>query len=201
MRYDNTLQLLASSQSIPFQYQSICQVIILCFEEDPYVHWMPSGQVKINVNWEENFHENWTFVTLQQILALKKECHMELKHKVKKKRKVQQSLTIFYVGFVVLRALGMKSSIFWDIITPCSLLKVNRCFGGTFRLHLQNWRTSQARNQHDTGSKQSYLLPASCWFLAWLILQSWKWRRNVPPKHELTFIGLHIPRHILFIFS
>jgi hypothetical protein len=30
----------------------------------------------------------------------------------------------------------MKSSVFWDI-TPCSLLKVNRRFGGTCRLHLQ----------------------------------------------------------------
>jgi hypothetical protein len=31
----------------------------------------------------------------------------------------------------------MKSTIFWDI-TPCSLLSVNRSFGGTYRLHLQS---------------------------------------------------------------
>jgi hypothetical protein len=30
----------------------------------------------------------------------------------------------------------MLSSVFWDI-TPCSPLKVSRCFGGTCRLHLQ----------------------------------------------------------------
>jgi hypothetical protein len=30
----------------------------------------------------------------------------------------------------------MDSAIFWDT-TPCNLLKANRCFGGTFRLHLQ----------------------------------------------------------------
>jgi hypothetical protein len=30
----------------------------------------------------------------------------------------------------------MKSAILWDI-TPCSPLKVNQRFGGTYRLHLQ----------------------------------------------------------------
>jgi hypothetical protein len=39
----------------------------------------------------------------------------------------------------------MKSSIFWDI-TKCSPLKVNRRIGGTYRLHLQSRRISQARN-------------------------------------------------------
>jgi hypothetical protein len=33
----------------------------------------------------------------------------------------------------------MKSIIFWDV-TPCSLLSCNRCFGGTYRLHLQSRR-------------------------------------------------------------
>jgi hypothetical protein len=40
----------------------------------------------------------------------------------------------------------IKSTIFWDI-TRCSPLNVNRSFGGTYRLHLQNRRISQARNQ------------------------------------------------------
>jgi hypothetical protein len=40
----------------------------------------------------------------------------------------------------------LKRSVFWNI-TPCSLLKVNRRFGGTCRLHLQGRRISQARNQ------------------------------------------------------
>jgi hypothetical protein len=31
----------------------------------------------------------------------------------------------------------LKSTIFWDI-TPCIPLKVNQCFGGTYRLHLQH---------------------------------------------------------------
>jgi hypothetical protein len=40
------------------------------------------------------------------------------------------------VGFEVLTAVVMKSIIFWNI-TPCSPLRVNRRFGGTYRLHLQ----------------------------------------------------------------
>jgi hypothetical protein len=44
----------------------------------------------------------------------------------------------------------VKSSIFWDI-TPCSQLKVNRCLGGTYHLHLQGLKMSQARNQREAG--------------------------------------------------
>jgi hypothetical protein len=46
------------------------------------------------------------------------------------------SYDISLVGFQILTAVFMKSSIFWDI-TPCTPLKVNRRFGGTYRLHLQ----------------------------------------------------------------
>jgi hypothetical protein len=51
-----------------------------------------------------------------------------------------------YAGFEVLTAVVMKSTIFWDIM-PCSLLKANRHFGGTHRLHLQ-CQIRQARYQH-----------------------------------------------------
>jgi hypothetical protein len=44
--------------------------------------------------------------------------------------------------------------VFWDI-TPCSLLKVDRRFGGIYRLHLQCRRVSQARDQCEAGSRQS----------------------------------------------
>jgi hypothetical protein len=40
----------------------------------------------------------------------------------------------------------LKNYIFWDV-TQYSLLKVNRSFGGTCRIHLQAWKTSQARNR------------------------------------------------------
>jgi hypothetical protein len=55
------------------------------------------------------------------------------------------------IGFEVLTAVVMKSTIFWDI-TPCSSLSVNRCFGGTYRLHLQGRRISRARNQRESRS-------------------------------------------------
>jgi hypothetical protein len=51
----------------------------------------------------------------------------------------------------------MKSTVFWDI-TPCSPLKVNRRFGGTFRLNLQG-RISRAKYQ-----RKSTLL-ATCFSL------------------------------------
>jgi hypothetical protein len=40
----------------------------------------------------------------------------------------------------------LKSSVPWDI-TPCNPLKVSRRLGGTYRLHLQGRRISQAGNQ------------------------------------------------------
>jgi hypothetical protein len=49
----------------------------------------------------------------------------------------------------------MMASFFWDI-TPCSLLKVNRRFGGKCHLHLQGRRISQERNRHEEGSKHGY---------------------------------------------
>jgi hypothetical protein len=73
--------------------------------------------------------------------------------------------------------LEMKSSIFWDIAT-CSQLEVNWRFGGICLLHLQCWRI----NMKYVASRAvaSYLLHA------WLILQPWRWRRNVPPKGRFT---------------
>jgi hypothetical protein len=37
--------------------------------------------------------------------------------------------------------------------THCSHLKVNWCFGGTRGIHLQDWRISQARTQHEACNK------------------------------------------------
>jgi hypothetical protein len=41
-----------------------------------------------------------------------------------------------YVGFEVLIAVVMKSTIFWDV-TSCRPLKVNRRFGGTYHLRVE----------------------------------------------------------------
>jgi hypothetical protein len=53
----------------------------------------------------------------------------------------------------------MKSSIFWNIML-CSPLKVNQRFGGTYRLHLQGQRMSQARNQRES-RWQAFMLVSS----------------------------------------
>jgi hypothetical protein len=52
------------------------------------------------------------------------------------------------------------------------------------------------------GSHELCLLPASVWFLAWLILRLWRWR-HVPPKRLLTFNGLHgiISQNIKILFQ
>jgi hypothetical protein len=49
----------------------------------------------------------------------------------------------------------MKSCIFLDI-TTYNLLKVNRRFGGTCRLHVQSRRIRQERNKREADSKQSW---------------------------------------------
>jgi hypothetical protein len=82
----------------------------------------------------------------------------------------------------VLTAVVMKSSIFYDI-TPCSPLKVNRRFGRTYRLNLQCRRISRAFHL------ACHLL--SRWFLARLILRSWRWKPYAPPKRRLSSNGLH----------
>jgi hypothetical protein len=33
-------------------------------------------------------------------------------------------------------------------------------------------------------------LPASYWFIAWLIFKTWRWRQYVPPKCRMAFNGL-----------
>jgi hypothetical protein len=98
-----------------------------------------------------------------------------------------------------------KGSISWDIM-PSSPQSSN-ISEAMCHIHLQGWRVGQARNQHEAGSKvcgtlgapaladplSPDMLPlaASCWFLAWLTLQSCRWRWHVPPKHQLTFNRLH----------
>jgi hypothetical protein len=51
----------------------------------------------------------------------------------------------------------MKSSIFWDM-APCCSLKVNRCFGGKCRLHLQGERISPARKSVKADASRILLL-------------------------------------------
>jgi hypothetical protein len=63
-----------------------------------------------------------------------------------------------YVGFEILTAVVMKSSIFWDI-----MLKVNWHFGGTYRLYLQGRKISWARNQRESRWQADLPGSAVCW--------------------------------------
>jgi hypothetical protein len=45
-------------------------------------------------------------------------------------------------------------SIIWDI-RRCSLVKTDRHFGGISRFHLQGWKVSRGRNQHEADSNWS----------------------------------------------
>jgi hypothetical protein len=55
------------------------------------------------------------------------------------------------IGFEGLTAVVMKITIFWDIMAR-SPSKVNRCFWGIYRLHLQGQRISRARYQRESSS-------------------------------------------------
>jgi hypothetical protein len=63
-----------------------------------------------------------------------------------------------FVWFDVLSSAVVKVSMFWDI-SWCCLLRANRRLAGKFRLHL-----------HCMCYRQLCFLPATCWFLTWLIL-------------------------------
>jgi hypothetical protein len=84
-----------------------------------------------------------------------------------------------HVGFEVLTAVVIKSSVFWDM-TQCSPLKVDRRFRGTCPLHRQCWRVSQ----REISVKQATIFAS-------LTLQPWRWRWQFTPKRRLTFNGLH----------
>jgi hypothetical protein len=47
------------------------------------------------------------------------------------------------IGFEVFKAATMENSVFWDV-EPCGSCK-NRCFGVTFRLHLQGINTRERK--------------------------------------------------------
>jgi hypothetical protein len=76
----------------------------------------------------------------------------------------------------------MKSSNVRDAVV-CSTLKVNRRFGGIYRL-----KCSESKSET---RMTTCLLRASSLFLAWLTDLPWKWSLYVPPKRRFTLIGLH----------
>jgi hypothetical protein len=115
---------------------------------------LTSAVIKLRIRWKDD-HERWA---------------------EKNGRVLRQHLPCSEI----LTAVATKSYIFWDI-PPCSPVKVDLHFGGTYRLHLHDRRVSQERNMHEAGSKQNY---ACC-------IRPWKSWRHVPPKCRLTSTGLY----------
>jgi hypothetical protein len=71
------------------------------------------------------------------------------------------------VEFEILTEVVMKSSVVWNI-TLCRPMRVNRSLRGTYRLHLQGRRISQARNQREACRKElasRVALLATCFML------------------------------------
>jgi hypothetical protein len=92
------------------------------------------------------------------------------------------------VGFEVLTAVVMKSINFWDI-TPCSPLRVNQCFGGTYRLHLQGPRSNFSKNPESTT-----LYPRSRYSSSWEQFHF----NHLLPLHVLLLSKKHA-RHMCII--
>jgi hypothetical protein len=91
-------------------------------------------------------------------------------------------ITVTYLGIDVVTPVVMKITLFCHI-TLCSPFWVNRRFGGTYRLHLQD-TISRARYQNESrGSSKA--------------------TRYVPPKRRLHFNGLHdlYPRRLYSSFN
>jgi hypothetical protein len=72
-------------------------------------------------------------------------------------RMVSSSCTAKWVFNTCSGVLRKYVIIFWDI-TPCSPLKVNRLFGGTYRLHLHGRKISRVRNHLATCFHNGFLL-------------------------------------------
>jgi hypothetical protein len=76
---------------------------------------------------------------------------------------------------------SLKSTILWDI-TPYSPLNVNRHFGGTYRLHLQDWKISRSRNHRESRWQEK---------LCWAYSSTLKLKAVCSPETSADFNRLH----------
>jgi hypothetical protein len=85
---------------------------------------------------------------------------------------------------------------FLEVVKPCSSVEVQWRLAEKYCLHLQyriRNRSKMKWKNLSSGILRSAIrckLTISRWFLAWLILRPWRWRRHVSPKRRLTFNGL-----------
>jgi hypothetical protein len=62
---------------------------------------------------------------------------------------------ILHVRFEVFTAVTMKNAVFWDV-APCRSCRLNRRFGGTYRLHLQGRKICERRTSVSRWLQTSY---------------------------------------------
>jgi hypothetical protein len=92
------------------------------FDECPVFLWEVSGRNR-KLRWIEKLHFAVRYVTM----GIREPIFRKVR-KIFKKLILHFKVYIKYVGFEVLTAVVMKSTVFWDI-TPCILLSVNRRLG------------------------------------------------------------------------
>jgi hypothetical protein len=98
--------------------------------------------------------------------------------------------SILLVGFEVLTVVVMKSTVFW-YITLCSMLKVNRDFGGIYCHHVQGRRISQARNQCESRWQAEQLACQNFGSYRWkhgMVLWSLHLRKKGKGQRNLVFM-------------
>jgi hypothetical protein len=112
------------------------------------------------------------------------------------------------VEFEVLTAVNIKITAFGNI-TACSLIDNLQSLCRIWGSHSGDYEDSclfgynamwPVENQ-PTFRMNMLLLPASLWFLTWLIHRPWRFRRYIPPKFRLIFNGIHgfiFQKRILF---
>jgi hypothetical protein len=94
------------------------------------------------------------------------------------------------VRFVVFTAVTMKNAVFWDV-APCRS-RVNRRFGGTYRLHLQGIRNPRAMNQVEqvlVDSWISYTLKMEAIHSSETSVNKISTRRHIPEDGILQVMG------------
>jgi hypothetical protein len=82
------------------------------------------------------------------------------------------------------RSVAMKSSVFWDMILY-SPVNIKWHFGRTYCFHLQGWKVSQARHQHDTGSKESSACSLLC--ACFSVDFQWSTWHHIPEGRTIHF--------------
>jgi hypothetical protein len=98
------------------------------------------------------------------------------------------------LGFEVFTAVVMKSIIFWDV-TPCSLLRYNRRFGGTYRLHLQGPR----KFQQEPASKQ--ISNVGCISTDYTASHSRRWYSSEVPVVIPECGCFHCQYHTVYVYD